>query len=257
MKHTTITFDVTHSPLAFTDYTHGRIFTQARTLGLSDTSFDGTMRFDTLARIAQDIAASDMSDAGLEAQGVWVVRRTHLQIKMAAYYRDHLEVSTFCAGFGRAWAQRRTIITRAKEVIAQVSSLWIQTDPITRSPKSLTPEFLEIFGPSTSDRTVSHRLEIKDATQFQLFPWQLRITDFDLLQHLNNAAYFEVGEELLANDDQIIIDRTKVFMVAEYREGINKGQNYEIRVAPLEGESRQVDFVADDSVQGGLYIGNL
>ncbi len=253
-KHTKITIDASNSPLQLVPYSKGRLYTQTRTLGLSETSFDNAMRFDTVARLTQDIAAADMADAGLEDQGVWVVRRTYIRIFENAKYRDNLTISTFCAGLGRAWAQRRTDVTLGDTTVAQVSSLWIQTDPQTRTPKSLTPEFQNIFAESAGERKVTHRLEIVEQPSSKKFDWHWRIADFDLLGHLNNAVYFEVGEELLAKIQTPAIDRRGLSMIAEYKEGINLGQSNEIRLFSSQTHDAQFDFIADGLVQAGLYL---
>ena len=254
-QQTLLTFEPEESPIYFNDYKSGRIFTQTRVLGLSDTAIDGTIRFDTVARLAQDVAAADMAATGLDDQGIWVVRRTHIQITQVAKYRDQVQVSTFCTGTGRAWTQRRTVISLEGDVVAEVSSLWIQTDSKTRTPKSLSPEFHEAYKFGPIHKRVSHRLEIKALDQYELMPWHFRSTDYDFLGHVSNAAYFEIAEELITDPISRYVDRTKLFVVAEYRGGINLGEPYEVRRSVLHNFDSQIDLASEGVIQGGLYIG--
>src|SRR6202022_5194230 len=54
---------------------YGRRFSEERTVRLSDTWPNGSIRFDALARYLQDVASDDMADAG-QGASMWVVRRT-------------------------------------------------------------------------------------------------------------------------------------------------------------------------------------
>ena len=54
----------------------GRRYAHERRVRLSDTGPDGVLRLDGLARYLQDVATDDWSDASLDPQGTWVVRRT-------------------------------------------------------------------------------------------------------------------------------------------------------------------------------------
>ena len=231
------------SPLALIEYSTGRIFRTTRTLGLGDCASDGILRFDAAARITQDIASQDLADSGVADEGVWVVRRTHIRFKGAPRYQDRIAVSTFCAGVGRAWAQRRTTLESPNGRV-EVSSLWVQTDPMSRSPKSLSSNFHQIFGPSARGRSTGARLEIAEGQEYETFAWPLRVTDIDVLGHLNNAAYFEALEQIAHRNDCVRADVAVVFALAEYREGVNSGEEVELRISHQSPHGFQLDFIS-------------
>ncbi len=72
-------------------------------------------------------------------------------------------------------------------------------DRATGRPRRLADGFEDLFGPSAGGRKVSARVRHgapPDAAPVQ--PWPLRATDFDVMDHVNNAAYWQVVEEALA-----------------------------------------------------------
>ncbi|MDA8263424.1 MAG: thioesterase [Actinomycetota bacterium] len=242
------------SPIALTPYAEGRLFHLERTLGLADCGSDGVLRFDAAARIAQDIAAADLADSGLEDEGVWVVRRTHIRFFGAPRYRETLSVSTFCAGTGRSWAQRRTSLV-SEGCRVEISSLWVQTDPSSRSPKSLSSRFFDIFGASAQGRRVGTRLELTEDPDFVIVPWQPRVTDIDILGHTNNAAYFEAVEEVARRSAMPSAASAEVFALAEYRDGVEDGEAAELRLAAIGPDGFRLDFHAQEKRQCSLAFG--
>ncbi|KJF18135.1 acyl-ACP thioesterase domain-containing protein [Acidithrix ferrooxidans] len=247
--------NISKSPLTLIEIPKsGRVFTSQRRLGLGDCDTMGRLRIDSAVRIAQDIAASDLIDSGLSQEGIWVVRRTAIEFLGDARYQDLINVSTFCAGVGRAWAQRRTTIQVEEKPVVEISSLWIQTDPITRTPKSTSDSFLAIFGPSAFDRQVTHRLALDPHTTGKKLDWTPRFTDYDLLGHINNSTYFEAAEELINRYDPPKNDRQHFTVVGEYRAGIELGRPLSIAINDLESEVAQIDFVCNQKSECSIWL---
>src|SRR5207302_3777739 len=116
------------------------IFRERRTAALGDCAPSGRMRLDALARWLQDVAYDDVVDAGVADHAVWVVRRARMRIARFPRFGERAELATFCSGVGRAWAERRTSITRAGEQASDVEavSLWVHLDPTTWHPAPFT-----------------------------------------------------------------------------------------------------------------------
>src|SRR5947207_3279817 len=99
---------------AFTDLVpvprRGRVFTNSTRAGLADCAPSGRIRLDALARWLQDVAYDDVEDAGVAGAAVWVVRRTRIAVARFPRFGERFSLRTFCSGFGRAWAERRTTI---------------------------------------------------------------------------------------------------------------------------------------------------
>jgi acyl-ACP thioesterase len=64
----------------------GRVFSLTRRPLLGDCAPSGRVRFDAIARWLQDVAYSDVEDAGLQRAAHWVLRRTRIN----ALRRQHV-----------------------------------------------------------------------------------------------------------------------------------------------------------------------
>jgi acyl-ACP thioesterase len=194
----------------------GRRFEGSRTVRLGDAAVDGLLRLDGLARFLQDIAADDAAEVGLRAAS-WVVRRTQLVLEGRPTFGERISLTTFCGGLGSRWAERRTSVVGPASRI-EASSLWVHLDEVTGRPTALPPIFLEAYGEAAGDRTASSRLSLPAPPAGEVTrPWALRRTDFDVLGHVNNAAYWSaVEEELTAG-----VGRGSVLL--EYRTPIEPG----------------------------------
>jgi acyl-ACP thioesterase len=183
----------------------GRVFAAGARPGLADCAPSGRVRLDALARWLQDVAYDDVEDAGLADVAVWVVRRTRLRVERFPRFGERFELRTFCSGFGRAWAERRTSIVPSGGDAAAVEavSLWVHLDPVERRPFPLTAEEVAVYGEASRGRRVTARLRqpgpggADDAR-----PWAFRAADCDLAGHVNNAVYWQVVEEELLNGDE-------------------------------------------------------
>jgi acyl-ACP thioesterase len=201
---------------AFTEFVplprHGRVFNSRARAGLADCAPSGRIRLDALARWLQDVAYDDVEDAGVAGAAVWVVRRTRIRVARFPRFGERFSLKTFCSGFGRAWAERRTTIAAPQEgggeAAVEAVALWVHLDPASRRPAPLTPEEFEIYGDAAAGRKVTARLrhQAPDGAAPQQ-PWTFRATECDVAGHVNNAAYWQpLEEELLRGGDPDEID---------------------------------------------------
>jgi acyl-ACP thioesterase len=188
----------------------GRAFTQSRFPGFADCAPSGRVRLDALACWLQDVAYADVADVGLEQAAVWVVRRTRMRVKRFPRFGDRFELTTFCSGLGRMWAERRTDVVSAgaTEPIVEAVSLWVHLDPERWRPMVLTEPELAVYGSAAADRKVSARLRHPAPPSDQGgAQWSFRLTECDIADHVNNAAYWgPLEEELLAGPDPEQLD---------------------------------------------------
>lgn len=217
-----------------TDETTSRRFTGCRKVRLGDVDPDGRLRLDALTRYTQDVSDDDTVDAGLGDDPGWVVRRTEVAVASPARLAETITITTYCSGLGRRWAERRLEVRGSAGGHYDVTTLWICVDRETGRPQRLTDRFVAIYGPAADGRTVSARLQNPKAPPPGAghTPWPLRLVDFDTLGHVNNAAYWAVVEQELA--DRPIEGPFQVLL--EYQEGIDAGD--EVVVA--------ADAAADD-----------
>jgi acyl-ACP thioesterase len=211
--------------------THGRRFTQEARPGFADCAPSGRTRLDSLARWLQDIAYADVEDAGLAHSAVWVVRRTRIHVRRFPQFGERFELTTFCSGLGRMWAERRTDAVRIGSTAADVEavSLWVHLDAVNWRPTRLSREEITTYGGVAPERRVSARLRhpapAPDATRE---PWIFRATELDIAGHINNAAYWQpLEQELVGGEDPDGID-----VEIEYRTPSQAGERHVLSQGP-------------------------
>ncbi|MGH2855867.1 MAG: acyl-ACP thioesterase domain-containing protein [Solirubrobacteraceae bacterium] len=188
-----------------------RAFTQLRRPGFADCAPSGRMRLDALACWLQDVAYADVADAGLEHEAVWVVRRTRIRVERFPRFGERFELTTFCSGVGRMWAERRTDVTvsgqppqaKGAKPCVQAVSLWVHLDGERWRPSPLTEAELATYGSAPPLRRVSARLRHPAPRRIDGGdPWRFRATECDIADHVNNAAYWQpLEEELLGGEE--------------------------------------------------------
>jgi acyl-ACP thioesterase len=205
----------------------GRVFSEPPVRpGLADCAPTGRVRLDALARFVQDIAYADADAVGLSRSAAWVVRRTRMCVVRFPRFGEHLELTTFCSGLGRMWAERRTRIAGDGGGEVEVVSLWVHLDPLTGRPTPLSEPEIAMWGESTAGRKVTARLRhlAPDGVE-DSFAWSFRRTECDLAGHINNAAYLQpLEEELLQGDEPKSLD-----VEIEYRSPAQAGEKVVLR----------------------------
>jgi acyl-ACP thioesterase len=183
-----------------------RAFAGPAFAGIADCAPSGRVRLDALARWLQDIAYLDVLDAGLESVAVWVVRRTRIRVNRWPRFAERFQLTTFCTGLGRMWAERRTDVTRpgADAPDVEAVSLWVHLHPERRLPFPLTePEVTAYSGPELQRRVTARlRHPLPPAACEREAAWIFRATESDIADHINNAAYWQPLEEELVQRDE-------------------------------------------------------
>ena len=164
---------------------------------LGDVDPSGRLRLDATARYLQDVASDDAADAGL--QTAWVARRTLIDVRRPAVLGERLELTTFCSGTGRSWAERRTSVAGASGARIEAVCLWVQVDAASGRPTPLTAVFDEHYGEAAGGRRVSSRLVLPPPPAgAAVRSWIVRAVDIDPLDHVNNASQWAILEEVLS-----------------------------------------------------------
>lgn len=176
----------------------GRRFSSTRPVRLSDVDPRLSVRLDATARYLQDVATDDANDCGLDNAFGWVVRRTMIEIRRPARMGERLDLTTFCTGSGRSWAERRTSITGDGGGWIEAVSLWVQVDLSTGRPAPLGESFHEIYGEAAGQRQVSTRLSLPGPPDDVIRrAWSVRRVDLDPFDHVNNAVHWAAIEEFV------------------------------------------------------------
>src|SRR6202022_2394278 len=104
-------------------------------------------------------------------------------------------------------------------------------------PVPLSERFFELYGEAAAGRTVRARLQHPDppADADTVRTWPLRVTDFDVMAHMNNAAYWVVVEEELARRRDL---RAPLRAELEFRVAIEPGDDVRLVSSDGEGDLR-------------------
>ena len=208
--------------------TAGRVFRTARRVRLAEADATGRLRLDAVARIVQDVATDDNDEMGRAGARTWVVRRTLIEQRTTARYTEPLSLSTWCTGTGTRWAERRVAIEGDRGGRLDSVSLWVHLDPESGRPARLPEEFLATYAPAAAGREVTAR-QVHDPIapeddDVHTMPWWPRVTDLDILDHVNNASSWEIVEQTI---DRVVergllaIDRTGPLRAeVEFRDAI-------------------------------------
>jgi acyl-ACP thioesterase len=232
-----------------------RIYRAARHVHLGDVNGSGAMRLEALARFLQDVATDDALEAGLRAQlgGTWVLRRLAVEIAEPAQFNDDVEFATFCSGWGPSWAERRTDMAGGTgEVLARTVAIWVIIDQAGGRPINLGDEFFEIYGAGARDRRVSARLRHpRPPIDAARRPWPLRESDFDFLDHVNNARYLEAVEDELAIR---LPEHAVAWAELEFRGAVARGDALELATVADETRAGEAELTAWLLVDGDVKM---
>jgi acyl-ACP thioesterase len=171
-----------------------RRFTTTRKVRLGDVNHRGRLRLDAIARYLQDVANDDAVDAATGDPQFWVLRKVAFAIEAFPRLDDRITLATWCSGVGSRWAERRTDIGAH----VQATALWVYVDPKTLLPARMPQSFYDVWAPSADGRKVRGRLTHDDPPPDGVTwtDWPLRATDHDILDHMNNAAYWHPVEQV-------------------------------------------------------------
>jgi acyl-ACP thioesterase len=201
-----------------------RSIARDRRVRLGDVTASGRIRLDALARYLQDIAADDVDDAGVV--GAWVLRRAALVFGDLPRYGDTVELTTYCSGLGSRWAERRTTLRVDGGAQVESVAIWVFVNDDGR-PAPLEDWFFEKYALGAADRKVSGRLRHEppppDAARR---PWPLRVADFDVLAHVNNAVSWAAVEDEISRTAK---GRRLLRAEIEYRAPVDPGDAVDLR----------------------------
>ena len=226
--------DGTDDPLAIEPPPEGRITGHRRRIQLADGSPKGRLRLDAAARMLQDVSDEDTTDAGFPLGEPWVVRRVEMLVAAFPAFRQHVDVRTWCSGIGARWAERRVRI-EAVDGPGRLDAavLWVHLGAEGR-PTRLPDTFESLYATAARGRKVRARLhhdsEPPAGTATRQFP--LRFTDFDMMDHVNNAVSWEPVEQALADRPEL---RAPLRASLEHPAPIDPGSEPEVAVVDVDG----------------------
>ncbi|MFP5256213.1 MAG: acyl-[acyl-carrier-protein] thioesterase [Acidimicrobiia bacterium] len=232
----------------------GRVFEEARRVRLADVSPGGRLRLDAATRYLQDLSADDTADAALADAESWVVRKTVIEVRTFPRYLEALELATWCSGIGSHYAERRISIVGERGGAIEAATTWVHVDQGSGRPKRVPDGFADLYGEAAAGRRIKARLShdpLPPGGELERAPWPLRFTDFDVLQHVNNAAYWEAVEETLADRRDL---RAPLRAELEHRSAVERHATVERCHRSEPDGTLRVWLVADGSVAASAVL---
>ena len=230
--------------------TMGRIFRSTRRIRLSDRAEDGRLRLDSVARYLQDIAMDDVDATRWGApEHRWVMRHIRIDVVTPSIEDDHVELSTWCSGTASVAAGRRMSLVGDRGGRIELDSVWVHLGPDARPAR--IENFAE-YAETAAGRAVSTKLELAvPITDGKGSPWPLRVTDIDLLGHVNNASYWHAVEaRLLAWGVDL---RQPIRARLDHRQAIDLGDEVGL-VEMLDDTKLGVAFDVDDVAKAVAWV---
>ncbi len=230
-----------------------RIFTSEVTVRLGDAGRDGRMRLAALARHLQDVAYDDVRDAGIGRDGNWVVRRIEIDVARLPTFGEIVRIETSCTGVGPRWAERLTNVRGDGGSDVTARALWVFVDR-DGHPRALPSTFLELYPVPVGRTRISPKLRLPgppESPAVTRSSWPVRAADFDVLGHMNNAAYWEPIDELLATT---FPDASVTRAELEYRGGIEPGEHVVVAVARVAPGEVSVWLESDGTLRASARV---
>ncbi len=205
---------------------------------LADVSPSGRLRLDAATRYLQDLSADDTADAALAD---------------LPRYLEALELATWCSGIGSHYAERRISVVGERGGAIEAATTWVHVDRETGRPKRVPEGFTELYGEASGGRRIKARLVHAPLPDdgVDRAPWPLRATDFDVLRHVNNAAYWEAVEETLSAHPDL---RGPLRAELEHRSAVEPGATVERCHRRDADGTLQVWLVADGTVAASAVV---
>lgn len=161
-------------------------------MSLSDVRRDRTLRLDAIFNFAQDIGRSDTYDLGVGEGGLWFARHVNISIKKLPILNNEIELLTYCDGVSKISALRIVEINLNGECVIKVKTEWVHLDSDSFKP-SIIPKWIQAYGENLKS-IVRKYIKFNNENFLPLKEWQIRETDFDINDHVNNARLAEVLE---------------------------------------------------------------
>jgi acyl-ACP thioesterase len=174
---------------------------------------------------------------------LWVARHIRIEVLVPPVEDDHVQLATWSSGRASVAASRRLSLAGDRGGRVELDSVWIHLGPDQRPARI---DDFGVYAESAGERTASTRLELAEppggAARVR---WPLRVTDADLLGHVNNAAYWHAVEERLAESE--LDPRRPLRARLDHRHPLDLGDDVELVESKGDGHLALAFAVGDEA----------
>jgi len=153
----------------------------------------------TICNYLQEVAGNHATELGVAVDALfkknmtWVLSRLHVQINRYPFWREKIRLDTWPSGrYGKYATRDFLIYDQREELIVRGTSSWMILDLKSLRPITMPDFMLQIPIPDR-ERAINDdfgKLPLPVHPQHEKF-FNVRLSDLDLNQHVNNARYIE------------------------------------------------------------------
>lgn len=247
----------------------GSVFSVSRTVRTGDVDPQRRLRLDSIARYLQDMAGDDLEAAGhAGTDPYWIVRRTVIDVIEPISWPATVHLHRWCSGLSTRWANMRVRLTAEHRTsppdslerpdgLVETEAFWINVSSLGVPARISEEGFATLASTTDTHRlrwaamTAARPTDSPDPDMPEDRPHILRSTDFDPLQHLNNAAYFDAVEDELLHHPDLLRHPHRV--VIEYSHPVVPGSSMTIR-RRRSGDRLEMWMIVDDRVAAAATV---
>jgi acyl-ACP thioesterase len=234
----------------------GYVFQTGWRLATADIDEHRMLRLDGVARYIQDAGAEHLADAKLaDVHPHWIVLRTVIDVIEPIEIPSDITFRRWCAGLSARWCSMRVQLEGSAGGRIETEGFWICMNKDTLTPSRLSDECTALFGSTTDDHRLKWRPWLAEPIEDgAVTPFQLRRTDIDHFQHVNNSIYWHGVHEILGQVPEL--ERAPYRAVLEYRSPIKYGEPVVIRsqIRGQRAEALRMQFLVRNDVRAAAAV---
>ncbi|WP_028479866.1 acyl-[acyl-carrier-protein] thioesterase [Nocardia sp. CNY236] len=177
---------------------------------LADTDGDQRLRLDGVARYLQDVGYDHLEvlDDG-DIHRVWVVRRTVIDVLKPIQFGERVVLRRWPSAMSTRWCTMRVQVFGSGGGLVDTEGFLIHFDTESGVPTRMSDRFMEPMMACTTEHRIRWKAALTDPMPVDPDPdvrtrsFPLRVTDIDLLDHVNNAVYLTALEEVLSEHAEL------------------------------------------------------
>ncbi len=174
-----------------------------------------------------------------------MLRSVRIDILSPCLEDREVGILTWGSGLSALAASRRWSLTGDRKGSIEVDSTWVHLDRDAR-PARIGRGF-DDYAEAAQGRSAPTRLTLREPpVESPRTAWPLRVTDVDLMGHVNNAAYWSAVEHCLQERGPDL--RAPVRACLDYRSPLDLGEQVEL-ARHADGDAYVVGFVASGVVK--------
>ncbi|GAB3129445.1 hypothetical protein GCM10027289_11930 [Tsukamurella serpentis] len=170
-----------------------------------DVNPERRVRLDGIARYLQDMANDEMFHRGFDATDpYWLVRRTIIDVHRPLTWPADVTLLRWCESTSSRWCNMRVTLRDTAGGHVETEAFWIRFSADSGMPTHISDggmEYLQRYVAETRLRWKALNTEPTPPPSSDDREFALRATDYDPFRHLNNAAYWQLVEDDLAEAD--------------------------------------------------------